>query len=112
MSRIKTHVRRGDVVEVIAGSQLYDYQLGADGEVVAKTKRAPEKRRGVVLSVNAEKGQVIVEGLKMIKKHQKKTQQSPEGGIIEREGPIHISNVKLVERKAEKAAAKGKGKKN
>ena len=111
MSRIKTHVSRGDLVEVIAGSQLYDYQYGPDGEVVSKTKRPAEKRRGHVLAVNAEKGQVIVEGLKMIVKHQKKTQQSPEGGRIEREGPIHISNVKLVEKKDEKAPTKGKGKK-
>jgi len=39
---------------------------------------------------------VIVEGVRLIKKHSKRSQNSPEGGIIEREGPIHISNVKLV----------------
>ena len=39
---------------------------------------------------------MIVEGVRMIKKHAKPTQDRPEGGIIEMEGPIHISNVKLV----------------
>ncbi|MCB1232766.1 MAG: 50S ribosomal protein L24, partial [Verrucomicrobiae bacterium] len=42
--------------------------------------------------------QVIVEGVRLIKKHAKRSQDRPEGGIIEREGPIHISNVKLVTR--------------
>jgi large subunit ribosomal protein L24 len=42
-----------------------------------------------------EKGHVLVEGVRMIKKHARKSQDRPEGGIIEKEGPIHISNVKL-----------------
>ncbi len=45
-----------------------------------------------------EKAQVIIEGVRLIKKHQRKTQDNPNGAIIEREGPIHISNVKIVER--------------
>ena len=45
-----------------------------------------------------EKAQVIIEGVRLIKKHQRKTQDNPNGAIVEREGPIHISNVKLVER--------------
>ena len=56
---------------------------------------------GVILQVVPGKEQVIVEGVRMIKKHEKKSQDRPEGGIVEREGPIHISNVKLIE-KAEK----------
>jgi large subunit ribosomal protein L24 len=43
---------------------------------------------------------VIIEGVRLIKKHQRKTQDNPNGAIIEREGPIHISNVKIVERAA------------
>ncbi len=74
-SRIKTHVNRDDVVEVISG--------------------AHKGRSGRVLQVLRSKNQVIVEGVRMIKKHEKKSQDRPEGGIIEREGPIHISNVKL-----------------
>ena len=42
--------------------------------------------------------QVLVEGVRLIKKHQRKTQDNPNGAIIQREGPIHISNVKIVER--------------
>lgn len=108
MSRIKTHVRKGDLVEVISGGQLYDYKPSGDAaQPLIKTKRSPEQRRGKVLAVFPDKNQVIVEGLRMIKKHQKKTQQTPEGGIIEREGPIHISNVRLVA-EDKKAARKKK----
>jgi large subunit ribosomal protein L24 len=55
---------------------------------------------------------VLIEGVRLIKKHVRKSQDKPEGGIVEREGPIHISNVKLVE-KAEKSskATKTKSKK-
>ncbi|MEO0414170.1 MAG: 50S ribosomal protein L24 [Verrucomicrobiota bacterium] len=48
-----------------------------------------------MLQVFPEKGHVIVEGVRMIKKHTRRSQENQEGGIIEREGPIHISNVKL-----------------
>lgn len=78
MSRLKTHVRRGDLVEVISGNHR-----GATG---------------TVRQVLAVKNQVLVEGVRIIKKHQKKSQMNPEGAIVETEGPIHISNVRLVER--------------
>jgi large subunit ribosomal protein L24 len=111
MSRIKTHVRKGDLVEVVSGGQLYHYEQPADPTLpVIKTKRSPEERRGRVLAVFPTKNQVLVEGLRMIKKHQRKSPQSPEGGIIEREGPIHISNVRLVESTAKAAPTKGKKK--
>ena len=77
MSRIKTHVQKGDNVQVISGNHR--------GET------------GVVLEVLPAKEQVIVEGVRMIKRHTRRSQDS-EGGILEREGPIHISNVKLVEK--------------
>jgi large subunit ribosomal protein L24 len=50
----------------------------------------------------------LVEGVRIIKKHLRKSQDNPSGKIAEREGPIHISNVKLIERetKTEKKAAK------
>lgn len=76
--RIKTHVKKNDEVKVITGNHR--------GEA------------GRVLQVFPEKSQVIVEGVRIIKKHARKSQDRPEGGIIEREGPIHISNVKLVSR--------------
>ena len=88
MNRIKTHVKKGDDVVVISGNHR-----GSSGKV---------------LQVNTKKNQVLVEGVRLIKKSQRKTQDQPEGGIIEREGPIHISNVKKVEsteKKLKKKAA-------
>src|SRR5881398_158991 len=67
------HVRRGDTVGVIAGSE-----------------------RGKVLRVLPEKGRVLVEHVNMIKKHQRPTQKLRQGGIIEREGPLALSNVLVV----------------
>ena len=52
---------------------------------------------GKVLAVLPKKQQVLIEGVRMIKKHTRKSQDNPQGAIVEREGPIHISNVKLVE---------------
>jgi len=89
MSKPKFHVRRGDTVEVISGNFN-----GSSGKI---------------LQVIPEKSQVIIEGVRMIKKHQRKSQDQPNGAIIEREGPLHISNVKLVERaKSEKPEPKKK----
>lgn len=76
----KFHVKRGDTVQVISGNHK-----GAIGKV---------------LEIRSAKSQVVIEGVRMIKKHQKKSQDQPNGAIIEREGPIHISNVKLSESKA------------
>ena len=76
MSKTKTHVKKGDKVEVISG-----YHKGKQGEI---------------LTINATKGQVLVQGVRMIKKAVKPTELNQEGGIMEVEGPIHISNVKKV----------------
>lgn len=84
----KTHVKRGDEVVVISGTE--------------------RGKRGKVISVNPESSRVIVEGLKMIKKHTRKNQQNPEGAIIEREGTIHLSNVMLAARYDGSKAGKGK----
>ena len=86
MNRIKFHVRRGDTVEVISGNHK-----GASGKI---------------LEIKPDKLQVIIEGVRMIKKHQRKTQDNPNGAIIEREGPLHISNVKLLEKAADKGSKK------
>ena len=88
MNRIKLHVRKGDQVEVISGNHR-----GSTGKV---------------LDVLARKQRVLIEGVRMIKKHMRKSQDQPQGSIAEREGPIHISNVKVVERgeRKEKGAAK------
>ena len=87
MSNAKFHVKRGDTVQVISGNHR-----GSSGRI---------------LQVLPEKAQVIIEGVRLIKKHQRKTQDNPNGAIVEREGPIHISNVKIVERaNSEKEKAK------
>jgi len=77
MNRIKTHVKKGDEVVVLSGNHR-----GATGKV---------------LHVLSRKNQVLIEGVRMIKKHQRKTQDAT-GGIVQREGPIHISNVKVVQK--------------
>ena len=71
---MKTHVKKGDNVLVIAGKN--------------------KGKRGVVLSVNAKKQTVTVEGARILKKATKPTESDPEGGIKDIDGPIHISNVK------------------
>jgi large subunit ribosomal protein L24 len=89
MNRIKLHVRKGDNVEVISGNFR-----GSSGKV---------------LEVIARKQRVLIEGVRIIKKHLKKSQDNPQGKIAEREGPIHISNVRVLERG--ERVAKGKGSK-
>lgn len=69
----KMNVKKGDMVIVIAGKDK-----GKTGKVL---KSIPEKSR------------VIVEGVSMIKRHTKPSQQNPQGGIIEKEAAIHVSNV-------------------
>jgi large subunit ribosomal protein L24 len=88
MNRIKCHVKKGDQVEVISGNFR-----GSSGRVLAVF---PGKER------------VLVEGVRIIKKHLRKSQDNPSGKIAEREGPLHISNVKLIDRekKTEKKASK------
>ena len=74
--RIKTHVKVGDQVKVIAGNHK-----GKEGRVV---------------EVNGIKGRVIVEGVNIIKKAIRKSEEHPDGGIMEQDGPIAISNVKKI----------------
>ncbi|MDP8261153.1 MAG: 50S ribosomal protein L24 [Candidatus Kappaea frigidicola] len=65
--------------------------LKNDTIIVIKGKEKGKK--GKVLKVFPEKGKIIVEGLNLIKKHTKKRRQQDQAGIIEKEGPISISNV-------------------
>jgi large subunit ribosomal protein L24 len=74
----KLHVKKGDQVMVIAGSNK-----GSKGEVK---------------SVDTAKNRAIVDGLNMVKKHTKATQDNP-GGINEIEAPIHLSNLMLIDPK-------------
>lgn len=82
-NRSKFHVKKGDTVAVTTGNHK-----GASGKILA---------------VLPAKAQVLIEGVRLIKKHTKKSQDNPNGAIIEREGPIHISNVKVVDKAEAKA---------
>ena len=81
------HVKRGDLVAVIAGAE--------------------RGKRGKVLRVLPERGRVIVEKLNMIKKHQRPTQKLRQGGIIEREGSLHLSKVMVVCAKCDRPTRTG-----
>jgi large subunit ribosomal protein L24 len=83
----RAHVRRGDTVGVITGRE--------------------RGKRGKVLRVLLEKGRVLVEHVNMIKKHQRPTQKLRQGGIIEREGPLALSNVLVVCSRCDKPARTG-----
>ncbi len=76
----KLHIKKGDTVIVLSGNDKG--QKGRVLEVIRKTDRA------------------IVEGVNMMKKHTKPNAANPQGGIIEQEAPIHISNLMLVDPKA------------
>jgi large subunit ribosomal protein L24 len=56
-------------------------------------------KTGKVLKVYPEKSRVIVEGVNIIKRHSKPSQRNPQGGIVQREAPIHVSNVMLLDPK-------------
>ena len=73
---IKIKIKKGDKVRVISGSNK-----GSEGEVI---------------SVNKEANKAIVEGVNVVKKHNKPSAQSPQGGISEKEAPIDISNLSLI----------------
>ena len=90
MNRIKHHVKKGDNVEVISGNFR-----GSTGKI---------------LQVLPKKNRVLIEGVRLIKKHLRKSQDNPSGLIAEREGPIHISNVKLVGRGEKRTKKQGKTK--
>ena len=81
----KTHVKRGDEVVVITGNS--------------------KGKTGKILQVLTKKNRVLIEGVNMITKAVKPSQKNQQGGLIQREGSIHISNVKLAAPKAEKAEA-------
>ena len=66
------------------------------GNTVVVVSGNHKGKQGKLLSVSS-KGRALVEGVHIIKKHLKRSAANPDGGVIEREGPIHVSNLKLVE---------------
>lgn len=75
----KTHIKKGDMVKVLAGED--------------------RSKQGRVLEVDRDRLVAIVEGLNINKKHSKPSTAKPQGGIVEKEGPIHISNLMLIDAK-------------
>ena len=73
------HVKKGDKVMVISGKD--------------------KGKTGVVLAAFPKKDRVIVEGINIVKKHSKPSQLNPQGGIITKEAPIHVSNVMILDPK-------------
>ncbi|HOW26830.1 MAG TPA: 50S ribosomal protein L24 [Bacteroidales bacterium] len=73
----KFHIRKGDTVMVIAGDS--------------------KGQQGRVLKVDTDSETAIVEGINMISKHSRPSTQNPKGGIVHKEAPIHISNLKVVD---------------
>lgn len=78
------HVRKGDLVIVIAGSHK-----GKKGKVL----RVDDTKSGT---------RVVIENVALLKRHTRPSQQNPQGGIVEKEGSIHISNVLLFDEKTNK----------
>ena len=76
---MKIHVKKGDMVKVIAGDS--------------------KGMQGKVLSVDVEKYRAFVEGANMVSKHTKPNAKNPQGGIIKQEAPIHISNLMVIDSK-------------
>ncbi len=74
----RLHVKKGDEVVVIAGSE--------------------RGKRGKILAIQPKAGRVVVEGVRIVKRHTKKSQRHPQGAIVEREGSLHASNVMLATR--------------
>lgn len=73
-------IKKNDMVVVIAGND--------------------RGKRGKVLKVFPERRRIVVEGVNFIKKHQRPTQTRPQGGIVTREGSVHVSNVMLIDPKS------------
>ena len=83
----KLHIKKNDTVVVLAGED--------------------KGKTGKVLKVLVEKNRALVEGVNMVSKSTKPSAQSPQGGIVKQEAPIHISNLSLVDPKSGKATRVG-----
>ena len=84
----KLHVKKGDTVVVIAGDNLGS--------------------KGRILEIDRKEERAIVEGVNLIRKHTKPNTKYPQGGIIEREAPVHISNLMLIDPKTGKPTRTGR----
>ena len=85
---VKLHIKKGDMVQVIAGDN--------------------KGQQGKVLKVEVSKQRAIVEGVNLCKKATKPNAQNPQGGIIEKEAPIHVSNLQVLDPKSGKPTKIGR----
>ena len=85
---VKLHIKKGDMVYVIAGDS--------------------RGQQGQVLAVDPEKQRAIVEGVNLCKKATKPSSKNPQGGIVEQEAPIHISNLQVLDPKSGKPTRVGR----
>ncbi|MBD3583541.1 50S ribosomal protein L24 [Flavobacterium selenitireducens] len=83
----KLKIKSGDIVRVIAGDHK-----GSEGKVVR---------------VYREKNKAVVEGVNMVSKHTKPSAKNPQGGIVKKEAPIHVSNLALVDAKTKSTTKVG-----
>ena len=83
----KLHIKKGDTVYVNAGND--------------------KGKTGKVLSVNPSEDRAVVEGVNIVKKHTKPNANQPQGGIIDQEAPIHVSNLQLIDPASGKATRVG-----
>ncbi|MEH6305143.1 50S ribosomal protein L24 [Olivibacter sp. CPCC 100613] len=90
MGKIKLKIRKGDLVQVIAGDS--------------------KGTQGKVLEVIIDKNRAVVEGANLVSKHTKPNAANPNGGIIKKEAPIHISNLALIDPKSGKTTRVGRQK--
>ncbi|MBR4535463.1 MAG: 50S ribosomal protein L24 [Bacteroidales bacterium] len=74
---MKIHIKKGDIVKVIAGDS--------------------KGSQGKVMMVDVEKYRAMVEGVNLVSKHTKSNAKNPNGGIVKKEAPIHISNLMLID---------------
>ncbi|WP_209401988.1 50S ribosomal protein L24 [Pseudozobellia sp. WGM2] len=83
----KLKIKTGDTVRIIAGDHK-----GTEGKV---------------MTVDREKNKAIVEGANMVSKHEKPSAQNPQGGIVKKEAPLHISNLALIDPKSNEVTRVG-----
>ena len=84
---MKLKIKTGDTVRIVAGDHK-----GSEGKV---------------MSVDRQKKKAIVEGVNMVSKHEKPSAQNPQGGIVQKEAPIHVSNLSLIDKKSGEATRVG-----
>ena len=93
------YIKSGDKVTVITGREEDKFVTDKKGNKTRKTGR--------VLKVFPKTDRVLVEGINVVKKHQRPTQGNDKGGIINKEAPIHVSNVAIVDPKTGKPTRVG-----